>query len=48
MKLQFYGADAGVTGSRTVLNAGDIRVGADAGLVHGRDSDQNGGGFGAL
>ena len=46
MKLHFYGAAAGVTGSHTVLDAGDIRVGVDAGLFQGRDSDRNRGGFG--
>ena len=46
MKLQFYGAAAGVTGSHAVLDAGDIRVGVDAGLFQGRDSDRNWEGFG--
>ena len=46
MKLHFYGAAAGVTGSHTVLDAGDIRVGVDSGLFQGRDSDRNRGGFG--
>jgi metallo-beta-lactamase family protein len=46
MKLEFYGAAGGVTGSHAVLDADNIRIGIDAGLFQGGDSDQNQRGFG--
>ncbi|WP_348303873.1 MBL fold metallo-hydrolase [Methanothrix sp.] len=46
MKLEFYGAAGGVTGSHMVLDTRDFRVGIDAGLFQGGDTDRNQGGFG--
>jgi hypothetical protein len=36
IKLEFHGAVGGVTGSHTVLDAGDFRIGIDAGLFRER------------
>lgn len=46
MKLEFHGAAGGVTGSHMVLEAGDFRIGIDAGLFQGKETDRNGLGFG--
>ena len=46
MKLEFHGAAGGVTGSHTVLDIGDFRIGIDAGLYQGSETDQNRLGFG--
>jgi metallo-beta-lactamase family protein len=46
MKLEFHGAASGVTGSHMVLDAGDFRIGIDAGLFQGSETDQNNLGFG--
>jgi metallo-beta-lactamase family protein len=46
MKLEFHGASGGVTGSHTVFDTGDLRIGIDAGLFQGSESDQNRLGFG--
>ena len=40
MKLEFHGAAGGVTGSHTVLDTGDFRIGIDAGLYQGSETDQ--------
>jgi hypothetical protein len=41
MKLEFHGAAGGVTGSHIVLDAEDFRIGIDAGLFQGSESNQN-------
>jgi len=46
MTLEFHGAVGGVTGSHMVLDAGDFRIGIDAGLFQGKETDQNRLGFG--
>ena len=46
MKLEFHGAAGGVTGSHMVLHARDLRIGIDAGLFQGGDTDRNQDGFG--
>jgi len=46
MRLGFYGAAGGVTGSHTVIDLDDFRIGVDAGLFQGSEMDQNKGGFG--
>lgn len=46
MKLEFYGGAGGVTGSHMVLDGGDFRIGIDAGLFQGGETDQNLAGFG--
>jgi metallo-beta-lactamase family protein len=46
MKLEFHGAAGGVTGSHIVLDAEDFRIGIDAGLFQGSESNQNRLGFG--
>jgi metallo-beta-lactamase family protein len=46
MKLEFHGASGGVTGSHMVLDTGDFRIGIDAGLFQGQDTDKNRLGFG--
>lgn len=46
MKLEFHGAAGGVTGSHMVLDAGDFRIGIDAGLFQGGETDLNQLGFG--
>ena len=46
MKLEFYGAAGGVTGSHMVLDTRDFRIGIDAGLFQGSDTDRNQDGFG--
>jgi len=38
MKLEFYGAAGGVTGSHSVLDVDGFRVGVDAGLFQGSDA----------
>ena len=46
MKLEFYGAAGGVTGSHMILHRQDFRIGIDAGLFQGVDTDRNQDGFG--
>jgi len=46
MKLEFHGAAGGVTGSHMVLDDRDYRIGIDAGLFQGSETDQNRLGFG--
>lgn len=46
MRLGFYGAAGGVTGSHTVIDLKDFRIGVDAGLFQGSEMDQNKAGFG--
>lgn len=46
MKLEFHGAAGGVTGTHMVLNIEDFRIGIDAGLFQGRETDQIQTGFG--
>lgn len=46
MKLEFHGAAGGVTGSHMVLENKDLRIGIDAGLFQGGETDQNQTGFG--
>ncbi|MDD4488091.1 MAG: hypothetical protein PHD34_05365, partial [Methanothrix soehngenii] len=46
MKLEFHGAAGGVTGSHMILHARDLRIGIDAGLFQGGDTDRNQDGFG--
>ncbi|MDM7935504.1 MAG: MBL fold metallo-hydrolase, partial [Methanothrix sp.] len=41
MKIEFYGAAGGVTGSHTVLDTGPFRLGVDAGLFQGREADRS-------
>lgn len=46
MNLEFHGAVGGVTGSHMVLDAGDMRVGIDAGLFQGNEASRNQADFG--
>ena len=46
MKLEFHGAAGGVTGSHMVLDAKGFRIGIDAGMFQGKETDQNSSGFG--
>ncbi|NMB86442.1 MAG: MBL fold metallo-hydrolase [Methanothrix sp.] len=46
MRLGFYGAAGGVTGSHTVIDLEGFRIGVDAGLFQGSEMDQNKAGFG--
>jgi metallo-beta-lactamase family protein len=46
MMLEFYGAAGGVTGSHMVLGDKDLRIGIDAGLFQGCETDRNQAGFG--
>jgi metallo-beta-lactamase family protein len=46
MRLEFYGAAGGVTGSHYVLDDGKCRIGIDAGLFQGKEADLNQRGFG--
>lgn len=46
MKLEFHGAAGGVTGSHTVLDCGSSRIGVDAGLFQGLETNRNQLGFG--
>ncbi|MCJ7444911.1 MAG: MBL fold metallo-hydrolase [Methanotrichaceae archaeon] len=46
MRLEFYGAAGGVTGSHFVLDDGNLRLGIDAGLFQGREAELNQKGFG--
>ncbi len=46
MRLEFHGAAGGVTGSHLVLDTGDFRIGVDAGLFRGRETERNTPGFG--
>jgi metallo-beta-lactamase family protein len=48
MKLEFHGAAGGVTGSHTVLEANDSRIGIDAGLYQGSEGVKNRSGFGYM
>jgi len=41
MMLEFYGAAGGVTGSHMVLEDKDLRIGIDAGLFQGDETDRN-------
>ncbi len=45
MRLEFYGAAGGVTGSHLILDTGDFRIGVDAGLFRGDDAKRNMSGF---
>ncbi|OPX77891.1 MAG: Beta-Casp domain protein [Methanosaeta sp. PtaB.Bin039] len=45
-KLEFYGAAGGVTGSHMVLETDGRRIGIDAGLFQGLESESNWSGFG--
>ncbi len=46
MRLWFYGAAGGVTGSHTLIDLEDFRIGVDAGLFQGSETDRNKAGFG--
>lgn len=46
MRLGFYGAAGGVTGSHTVIDLEGFRIGVDAGLFQGSEMGQNKAGFG--
>ncbi len=46
MKLAFYGATCGVTGSHMVLDTGSFQIGIDAGLYQGSETRLNLTGFG--
>jgi len=48
MKLEFHGAAGGVSGSHMILHARDLRIGIDAGLFQGGDTDRNQDGFGQV
>ncbi|HSD58430.1 MAG TPA: MBL fold metallo-hydrolase [Methanotrichaceae archaeon] len=46
MRLEFHGAAGGVTGSHLILDTGDFRIGVDAGLFRGGETERNIPGFG--